>query len=386
MSCPPNGTLPVNIGVVEEYGPRFAPGAWAASGRFTSINGKIQPTLRAEAGKIQRWRMIHAGVHDTIQVTLTASKILPTTVSSALYALAQVGLAAQQSWTEQNCLQDQVVPQFEFAVDGLTRQSIYKKTTNVFQPGYRSDTLVVFPKPGIYCVLDDAAPLSAVINPQGRNAKDRRLLALVQVTAGTPVQGDPQQYIIQQLLQANRDLPPGVRNDLQQSKIPEYAPFKSISASDVNGHQQLVFSIDVEGGVRFGINHQSFNPNRVDRVLKLNGVDEWTLTSAVVNHPFHIHVNPFQIVSILNPKGQSIINDAGQCTEPKDDRQYCDLIGVYRDTVFVKQNYQVITRTRYQDYIGQFVLHCHILDHEDEGMMQLIEIIPDSPEIPHGHP
>jgi FtsP/CotA-like multicopper oxidase with cupredoxin domain len=33
-------------------------------------------------------------------------------------------------------------------------------------------------------------------------------------------------------------------------------------------------------------------------------------------------------------------------------------------------------RSRYERYIGQFVLHCHILDHEDQGMMQIVEISP----------
>ena len=33
-------------------------------------------------------------------------------------------------------------------------------------------------------------------------------------------------------------------------------------------------------------------------------------------------------------------------------------------------------RTRYDVFTGKFVQHCHILDHEDQGMMQLIEIIP----------
>ena len=36
--------------------------------------------------------------------------------------------------------------------------------------------------------------------------------------------------------------------------------------------------------------------------------------------------------------------------------------------------YTVVVRTRYQRYIGDFVLHCHILDHEDQGMMQNVRI------------
>ena len=36
--------------------------------------------------------------------------------------------------------------------------------------------------------------------------------------------------------------------------------------------------------------------------------------------------------------------------------------------------YKIVIRTRYQRYIGAFVLHCHILDHEDQGMMQNISV------------
>jgi len=34
--------------------------------------------------------------------------------------------------------------------------------------------------------------------------------------------------------------------------------------------------------------------------------------------------------------------------------------------------------SRFVDYTGQYVLHCHILTHEDRGMMELIEVVPDT--------
>jgi FtsP/CotA-like multicopper oxidase with cupredoxin domain len=40
----------------------------------------------------------------------------------------------------------------------------------------------------------------------------------------------------------------------------------------------------------------------------------------------------------------------------------------------VRQSYTAYLRPRYQRYIGDFVLHCHIIDHEDHGMMQNIRI------------
>jgi FtsP/CotA-like multicopper oxidase with cupredoxin domain len=61
---------------------------------------------------------------------------------------------------------------------------------------------------------------------------------------------------------------------------------------------------------------------------------------------------------------------------PVPDPQYCDLKGVFRDTIFVKQDYHIQQRTTYTRYIGEFVLHCHILDHEDQGMMLNVEVVP----------
>ncbi|OHC12236.1 MAG: hypothetical protein A2002_05885 [Pseudomonadales bacterium GWC1_66_9] len=54
--------------------------------------------------------------------------------------------------------------------------------------------------------------------------------------------------------------------------------------------------------------------------------------------------------------------------------QYANLQGTWRDTLFLQQGYTATVRSRYRRYIGDFVLHCHILDHEDEGMMQNVRI------------
>ena len=59
--CDPN-----QIGGVEDYD-QFGPNTGPVSGRFTSINGAVLGRLRvAEAGKVERWRMIHGGARDTI--------------------------------------------------------------------------------------------------------------------------------------------------------------------------------------------------------------------------------------------------------------------------------------------------------------------------------
>jgi FtsP/CotA-like multicopper oxidase with cupredoxin domain len=36
------------------------------------------------------------------------------------------------------------------------------------------------------------------------------------------------------------------------------------------------------------------------------------------------------------------------------------------------------------DFTGQYVLHCHILAHEDRGMMELVQVVP-RPKGPYSH-
>ena len=39
---------------------------------------------------------------------------------------------------------------------------------------------------------------------------------------------------------------------------------------------------------------------------------------------------------------------------------------------------RVVIRQTYLDFTGTYVLHCHILAHEDRGMMQLVRVVPES--------
>jgi len=89
-----------------------------------------------------------------------------------------------------------------------------------------------------------------------------------------------------------------------------------------------------------------------------------TDNSAGINaaHPFHIHVNPFEVVEewIELPGGQ---------------RQSVSTPRVWRDTLILEQGHRYRIRTRIERFVGTFVHHCHILDHEDQGMMQRVTIV-----------
>ena len=85
-------------------------------------------------------------------------------------------------------------------------------------------------------------------------------------------------------------------------------------------------------------------------------MEEWTLRNASNEwHPFHIHVNPFQIVAING------VRQAGVR---------------YADVVPVPPGGSVVIRQRFLDFTGRFVVHCHILFHEDHGMMAPVRVVP----------
>jgi FtsP/CotA-like multicopper oxidase with cupredoxin domain len=48
---------------------------------------------------------------------------------------------------------------------------------------------------------------------------------------------------------------------------------------------------------------------------------------------------------------------------------------IWRDTVTVPRNGSVTFRTRFPDLAGRFVLHCHMMNHEELGMMQVVEVV-----------
>ncbi|MBV8901076.1 MAG: multicopper oxidase domain-containing protein [Verrucomicrobia bacterium] len=388
-ACGPNES-----GGVEDYD-QFGPGSWPASGRFTSINGAVLGHLdSAAAGQVERWRMIHGGVRDTIALQLR---------KRAPGAKEPAGLTAAtaQAYVDANCT-GAPIPYHLVAADGLTMAAAARTEVAVFQPGYRWDALVVFPEAGDYCILNETSTASSSVN---QNFRPTQLLGTVHVSGGAPVNGDLSEYLKAQLqAAAAANMPQDVRGKVTHEladgmRLTSFIPHSDVTDSEVTGAQKLTFNIDVSqiNEVFFEVDGQPYDPKRIDRTLILGGADEWTLKSNFVSHPFHIHVNPFQIVKIIAPDGKTDVSAPGavdnfgkdQNGKPVIDPQYPGLKGVWKDTLFIKNvaagggpsgAYTVIVRTRYERYIGDFVLHCHILDHEDQGMMQNIRIA-----LPDGH-
>jgi FtsP/CotA-like multicopper oxidase with cupredoxin domain len=123
------------------------------------------------------------------------------------------------------------------------------------------------------------------------------------------------------------------------------ATTKDLYAADVPIAQRRV--ITLEGHMNPTIDGQPFDPNTINFEAKKGTVEEWVIRNKTpMYHPIHLHSWPFQV------QGQ-----AG-----------------WQDVVQVAPYTEQVIRVSYDDFGGTTVLHCHILDHEDTGMMAIIKV------------
>ena len=119
--------------------------------------------------------------------------------------------------------------------------------------------------------------------------------------------------------------------------------------------------INFQGGFQIdGVQYDGASRHTV----QLGTAEEWTIqnnTNAV--HAHHIHVNPFLVTHI---NGVELALD--------------DPLRRWQDTVALPFSTgdgpgTITYKTRFETFTGKFVLHCHVLRHEDRGMMQTVEVV-----------
>lgn len=105
---------------------------------------------------------------------------------------------------------------------------------------------------------------------------------------------------------------------------------------------------------------------------RLNSVEEWRFVNHNNDeHPIHVHVNDFQVTEYYDPT-------TGLRTGPDKfgiDNANAPAPTMHGDETVIEPGILAI-RTRFDDYIGLFVMHCHRLNHEDNGLMMLVNVIP----------
>jgi FtsP/CotA-like multicopper oxidase with cupredoxin domain len=102
------------------------------------------------------------------------------------------------------------------------------------------------------------------------------------------------------------------------------------------------------------INGKLMDMGRVDVSTTLGATEIWQVENLVgMDHPFHLHGYQFQVL------------DRNGVPEP---------FPSWKDTVNVPKHETVRFIVRYDNYAGKWMFHCHILDHEDHGMMGILEV------------
>jgi FtsP/CotA-like multicopper oxidase with cupredoxin domain len=369
-----------------------------------SINGRLAPVLTMKPNQVQLWRIVNGAPHSFVQF-----------VDAPQTNRARD--AGRVTWRQ--IAQDGV--QFAFANYqriGTVNASFNLATAN------RADLLVKAPDaPGDYNI-QVIQSISDV--PAGTPST----LLTVRVRRDDNPIDPPMDFI-----ENEADFPklPAFLKDIDEPIVTtRYLTFDTKPFSD-RGHVSKAVG---KGTMPLHmINDRQYDDRHVDQTMILDTTEEWMLSNKTINiaHPFHIHINPFQITEIFQPNSKEAMDPNSPCYAdpyrpetwkackplappyvwwdtftiptarqevlpctkveecPAEIQKYtrCEKFPVGNPVVLTEQCRVTIPgyfkfKSRFVDFTGQYVLHCHILAHEDRGMMELVQVVP-RPISPYGH-
>ena len=197
--------------------------------------------------------------------------------------------------------------------------------------------------------------------------------------------------------------PQGERDAATQKALAEYT---ATTGQTYRNYTELPVSSLQDGWLGYSnpflINDHVY-PNGNLTIAQLGTIEQWEIKdwsngqpAQYIAHPFHIHINDYQVkaadtelaanrsledVTMLNASGYRYFDTTtGQILEQP------PLKGVFYpiaeatdpttvDTLNTFGATSTTIRMLYQDFLGTYVYHCHILVHEDAGMMQAVKVI-----------
>jgi FtsP/CotA-like multicopper oxidase with cupredoxin domain len=377
-----------------------------------SVNGQNQPTLTMRPGEVQLWRIVN-----------TSSRTF------AYFAAPPAGFEWRQ-----------------LAQDGVQfYPANYDGSQNISQeiaPGNRVDLLVKAPmveQPETFAVqiipnVAASSVFSAQISSQPAPVPlppPPSTLFSVEVTGSPPENPNLMRFI------PNAPIQPAFLTDITDQEV-KYNPVRLVT-----------FNSKAPGvPVQHTLNGKQFSGD-VGVSVYLSAAEEWKVENTTnpvdigepIDHPFHIHINPFQIVEVFDPNELLVDGSGVPLTDPASGQPavgpdgkplpkyvfstplfpdlQCQLNvnvedtwedchnqppshGIWWDTFPIpsgRGSEQILVknappppplknasgdnvvipgyfrmRSRFVDYPGYYVIHCHILAHEDRGMMTVVEV------------
>jgi FtsP/CotA-like multicopper oxidase with cupredoxin domain len=376
-----------------------------------TVNGQVSPTVTMAPGEVQRWRFVNA----TMQVAAQVSLNFPDNVQVRQIAMDGVRFSPE-NYASQPLFNPKDPSQFDVS------------------PGNRADFLIQAPtQPGIYRLthhLSGRSPVSAGKLEKIRQ-RDQALLKLEAVRLGdAKASGEASEPALVMLV-VKAPAPSGSAPKKQAvatgfpsaSQWPPMPPYLQNLKAGSTIDQDLNFQMTGGPGdptTKFEINGKQYDPDCADVTTELGTTETWVVqNSSPLAHPFHIHINPFQLVeqgTIVNnqrvpfvkyasPVWQDTIAlpvqgntwdvDAGPIWNNSDAQTKCPAActqkasggtwnGQWTTTIpgtmsvcgcAYAGNGYVLFRHRYSEFTGEYVLHCHFLGHEDRGMMFNVQTV-----------
>jgi len=404
-TTPPSASAPVlwtraqPVLVINELG--VSPpllGGGIGGGLPFSVNGRLQPVLTMRPNEVQLWRIVNTSSRGF-------ANIIGPPLGFAWRQLAQDGV----QFSQDNYTGSENAPSFLLA------------------PGNRVDLLVK--APGTVTTTPIPVMVQQVVSRLDLPNTTPTSLMSVQIAGDTPSNPRQTQFI------AKAPTPPTFLADITDKEI------KSTKIITFNSKASLAEAQHTVDGKQFD--------GKIGKVVLVNEAEEWTIVNTTVadgklgpatpiDHPFHIHLNPFQITEVFDPNapltdektGRPVMeSDSGkpypkyvfqdaakkrerQCViNPQDkstwkpcsggsqrkniwwdvfpipaakiatDSNNNPIIGTDGQPVIIGGYFKM--RSRFVDYPGFYVLHCHILAHEDRGMMTVVYVQPLSAPFQH---
>ncbi|MGE4335705.1 MAG: multicopper oxidase family protein [Pigmentiphaga sp.] len=323
----------------------------AASETPFIINGVRRPRLLMRPGEVQRWRFINAAVSSYLNLGLDGHD---------LHLIGHDGNPRRYPQTIPANAAESVVMAPGNRDDVMIRAGLpgtYYLRTRAYNSGFPvpEDILaevVVVGEPMAMALPTGPLPLSEILDPisdeelaSHGGLKREIVLRTIGNNNGTPITDAPSAALL--------PVPPG------ELPIWTYQTGNTFAAN-------RVFAIGSATGEpstdpQMPTVYYPYQSSRaIKQTIALDSVEEWTVYNMDgVQHPLHIHINPIWIIKIN-----------GEPVEPF----WADTIPLPRGgTPDVPTS--VTFRTRFLDYPGPFVMHCHLLIHEDLGMMQRVEVV-----------
>lgn len=287
--------------------------------RFTPllINGALNPTVAIRPGQLQRWRIFNANNN----------------------RIVKLNLANQPMWV--------------LAEDGNTLPRMQKVTTLMVPPGSRREILVRGPSAGAYPLT--ALPFAQFVGGDKPDPNSKN---------GGPTPNQQVLTVRSQGRPAHDELPFGA--------LPQ--PHENLRSAAVDRYRSIAFSESPapSKGTLFKINGMVFDHDKTPITMKLGSVEQWRLLNYSNEwHTMHIHQNPFQVLNIDGRRLTDVTYEDNVALPP------CHMEPHPKDPAnpACLSPSVVVIRMRPTDFTGRFVFHCHVVNHEDRGMMMAVQVV-----------